>query len=254
MTTVYKYRIYCSTDSNYEYTWAETEPTTCPTNTAHTIDASKTTIVATKEPDTITIKEEITPTQGFYRFQGYQESIPASDPVGNVTSFIISWPFPVSIINGWFISPTNSEGDVVSAIVGENTIVGAITANVTNTDTTFNVSSTVMDNMEVGYDAGLFNGVLADDVGRVLSKDTANSTITVETAPTNNYDAASPTYVRLSVKTVDCLHMNVPGVRYAFAEKKLGGRYVPANIPLTIKYTNNEGNAKAFAFNIEHLY
>jgi len=44
---LYKYRVYCSTDSKHEYTWvdeADGEPTTCPTNTSHTIDTSKTVI------------------------------------------------------------------------------------------------------------------------------------------------------------------------------------------------------------------
>ena len=254
MTTIYKYRIYCVTDSKYEYQWAEQEPTTCPTNTGHTIDSSQTTIVQTKEDQSIIIKEEIVPTQGFYRFQGYHHEVPASNPTGNVTSFDISWPFPVSIINGWFLSPSNSAGDVVSAIVGEKTIVGIITADVGNTDTTLNVSSTVMENSEIGWDLNLFNGVTSDDLGRVLSKDSANSTVTIETAPSNNYLASSPTYVRMSVVTVDNMQMNIPSERYSFAEKKLGGIYIPANIPLTIKYQNNEGNAKVFAFNLEHLY
>ena len=37
--TVYYYKLYCETDSKWEYVWSETPPTQCPTNTAHTIDA-----------------------------------------------------------------------------------------------------------------------------------------------------------------------------------------------------------------------
>lgn len=48
MTIVYKYRLYCNTETAYVYDWAETEPTTCPNNTAHTIDSTKTTIVETQ--------------------------------------------------------------------------------------------------------------------------------------------------------------------------------------------------------------
>jgi len=45
MTDVFKYRIYCITESQYVYSWAEEEPTTCPNNTEHTIDANSITIV-----------------------------------------------------------------------------------------------------------------------------------------------------------------------------------------------------------------
>lgn len=43
-----KYRIWCSTDSQWEYIWkeeGEAAPTACPTNTAHTIDSNLTAII-----------------------------------------------------------------------------------------------------------------------------------------------------------------------------------------------------------------
>lgn len=42
---VYKYQVWCDTDSKYETVWAEEKPTTCPANDGHTIDQSKTTII-----------------------------------------------------------------------------------------------------------------------------------------------------------------------------------------------------------------
>jgi hypothetical protein len=45
LTIVNKYRLYCNTETAYVYDWAESEPTTCPNNTAHSIDSTKTTIV-----------------------------------------------------------------------------------------------------------------------------------------------------------------------------------------------------------------
>ncbi len=48
MSVVNYYRIHCTTDNKFVYTWAETEPTTCPENPPdHTIDADDTTIVKT---------------------------------------------------------------------------------------------------------------------------------------------------------------------------------------------------------------
>jgi hypothetical protein len=45
MTEVYKYRVFCTTDNKYLYLWSDTEPTTCPENNTHTIDANETQIV-----------------------------------------------------------------------------------------------------------------------------------------------------------------------------------------------------------------
>ena len=45
-TTVYQYRVWCSTDSKWVYTdYRESAPTACPENNGHAIDTSKTAIV-----------------------------------------------------------------------------------------------------------------------------------------------------------------------------------------------------------------
>jgi hypothetical protein len=54
MADVNKYRIWCETDSKYVHQWAEAEPTICPEDTAHSIDASKTSIVEKKLDDPAT--------------------------------------------------------------------------------------------------------------------------------------------------------------------------------------------------------
>lgn len=50
---LYKYKIYCQTDSKFEYVWKdedEAAPTTCPTNTAHTCDLNSVAIDETVDP------------------------------------------------------------------------------------------------------------------------------------------------------------------------------------------------------------
>jgi len=47
MSTVFRYRLWCSTEEAHVYVWASEDdpvPTTCPNDTDHTIDASKTAI------------------------------------------------------------------------------------------------------------------------------------------------------------------------------------------------------------------
>ena len=57
MTTVYQYRIYCDTEADYVYTWAETEPTVCPNDSGHTIDTDSITIVDTVANDLVELKD-----------------------------------------------------------------------------------------------------------------------------------------------------------------------------------------------------
>ena len=50
MTSLVNYRLWCTTDSSYEYVWQDSEagaPTTCPTDTQHTIDTDQTSIIET---------------------------------------------------------------------------------------------------------------------------------------------------------------------------------------------------------------
>jgi hypothetical protein len=57
MTDVNEYRIWCSTEGDFVYDWAETEPTTCPNDTAHSIDSSKTTIHRTLGGEQVQISD-----------------------------------------------------------------------------------------------------------------------------------------------------------------------------------------------------
>lgn len=48
MTTIYRYRLYCTSEDAFKYTWLDMNqptPTTCPTNSLHSVDTSQTSIV-----------------------------------------------------------------------------------------------------------------------------------------------------------------------------------------------------------------
>ena len=48
-TNLYKYRIWCETESAWVRTWAEEQPTACPNNNEHTINENKITVTRKKE-------------------------------------------------------------------------------------------------------------------------------------------------------------------------------------------------------------
>ena len=57
-----------------------------------------------------------------------------------------------------------------------------------------------------------------------------------------------------TIKIIDEMYINVPNVKYAFAEKKIGGKAVPKDFPIELHYTNRTGNVKTFTYNMEVIY
>lgn len=132
MTTVYRYRVYCETDEKYEYIWGTTEPTTCPTNTAHPITQSFTNIVEKISSEEVSIKEETIPTGG-----NFQTTTMTIDASANTTTIGQWWfPIPISTLAVAMVTSATHQGDMVSLTIGEDTTIGAIT-NFTTSATTW---------------------------------------------------------------------------------------------------------------------
>jgi hypothetical protein len=128
MSTYNVWRVYCTTDGKEE-TWIlpadEPAPTTCPTNTAHTIDSAET-IVEKEISDTIvTVKEETTPTYGKF----WSRTITATAAAGSTASSYMWWDYPVSVLAIEFTSGPSHRGDSLDLVVAPNTTIGALAAN-----------------------------------------------------------------------------------------------------------------------------
>ena len=130
MTTIYIYRVRCLTD-NVDEQWIlksnDPVPTTCPTNTAHEIDHTQTTITNIIEENQVVVKEESTPTGG--HFGSRTMHIDAAK--GTVTQTSMHWPFPVSALTLEFITTSQHTGDCVSLGIGKDTIIGVLMAPIT---------------------------------------------------------------------------------------------------------------------------
>lgn len=251
MTTVYKYRVYCVTDAIYEYQWGETEPTKCPTNTAHTIDASKTVIVDKNEPELVTVKEELVPTGGHF-----QITTVTLEATANVTTTVDhSWPIPVTVLGVSFVTKAPHEGDLLDIIVAPDTIVGTLTANISTGNVIANVSQTVIDNVHLGYEVYLWNGIDTHSGGLVLNVDTNAKQIEFQN-PTEMDFTITPltTYVKMSRNYVKDFELG-PAWKYEFGSGKIGGSYVPKNRIIRIAYTNlSPVDDKRIVFHVEYLY
>lgn len=125
--TVYKYRVYCVEDANYEYVWGTSPPLKCPDNTAHTLDLSQTTIVDQIDQNVVEIKESSLITGGNFRC----DTIRIDAPANSTTIVPRVYPFPIDALAVKCISGEIHRGDNFSLSVGRNTITGAITAALT---------------------------------------------------------------------------------------------------------------------------
>lgn len=252
-TVVSKYRVSCNSGDGFQTVWSTSTPSVCPLNSSHSIDTALTTIIDTVSSKVVSIKEELVPTQGYYKLNGYNQAISAGTP-GAITTFSHSWPYRVSILNAWFIPKSDQMGDSVDVTVAPNTVIGVIAAPVSVGDTTITVTSTVLEHAVIGFNINITDGVNVNDLGRIIAIDPNLSTITLETPTTNTFSPASPTYVRLNVRFIENLSISCPGVRYVVAEKKSGGKGLPPNVPMTVMYKNNDGQAKTFTYNLEYIF
>ena len=67
MTTVNHYKLWCSTENAYAYTWGTSPPTTCPHDTSHTVDTNTTVITESVSPNLVTIQAPSYGTNDSYR-------------------------------------------------------------------------------------------------------------------------------------------------------------------------------------------
>lgn len=249
MTTVNKYRVYCNTESTYQTVWAETEPFTCPINTNHVIDQSKTSIIGGIDESLTKIKEEYKLTQD--NFQCKSIVINAAPNTTSHTDII--WEYPISVYALSFITEERHKNDIINIQLSPDTIIGAVAYPTAPGNKTFYVTDTVLLFINMGYHVKITDGVNQDDLGRVISIDKANSTITTEYACQNMYSPYSPTYVRMTIYFIENFVIGPPW-EYVVGKKKIGGAHLPANVIIRACYTNLTNETKDVIANFEYTY
>ncbi|MEX0672348.1 MAG: hypothetical protein WD068_03240 [Candidatus Babeliales bacterium] len=253
-TALYNYRIYCQTEESNVYVWKESTdsaPAVCPNHPDHVINGESVLVIEERLPNAIKIQEETIATGGHYRAETATLIVPAGI---NETGFVVkSWPFNISALSVNFTTDSSNEGDIVTIVAYEDTIVGALTASVAPNDTVLYVTTTVVENVNIGFYVKLFDGVQVEDLGRVIAIDETALTLTVETPCTKDFSAASPTYVQMMVKPIDNFELGRP-YRYQLGLAAIGGSHLAANKSVKAIYTNKSTSAKKLVIDYEYLY
>lgn len=249
MATLYRHRVYCSTDSKYEYIWLDTEthPNNCPINTTHNINSALSSITERREQNIIRVMEEESPTGGNFKCETIVFNASASSTQTHEVQFL----FDISILAVYMVTTNDQTGDQMEVIVAPETLIGVTTAPVSAGNTVISVSNTVIENIYKGYKVIITDGVNTDSLGYVISKDPVASTVTVQTAATHSFAAGS--LVKISVYYVENYEFG-PAWEYVIGESKIGASKLPANKIVRINYTNNGQAQKRIVIKLEYLY
>ncbi len=261
-SSVDKFQVYCTTENKYYTVWSQTTPTVCPNNSAHSINSS-TTIIETISNFDVRILEETIPlnataTGGNYASTCIIIDIPAATIAGEITTSTKSFSYPTGLIDVHFTTTSDMEGDILHADIGLDTIIGTISNDVdigtTGVGIGITVSSTVIDNIKIGYNVRLFDGVNQDELKHVTSIDTANNTINVEQGPLNYaFSASSPTYVQMTVEMLQDFTLG-PAQTYRLGMSTVGATYIPTDTVGHFRYENWNMAAKRLYVYIEFFY
>lgn len=253
MSYINKYRVYCSTEGKYETVWAQTPPITCPNNNTHTIQNDMTTIIDTiKAVDTkvFIASKDFGGSQGFYLMQG-QTCMVVPNSVSHQHFHDVKFPYNVCIYGLEFRTNEIHRGDSIDIIFSPNTIVGVIFQRIDTSSTTFMVSPTVLENISMGFNVSISDGVNTCDCGSLVSNDLNSGTITVEIAPNYIFDIGA--YVSLSIYAVKNYQITEPG-KYKVGYGTLAGKTIPPNVVIRLVYHNQSDQQKTFAFAYEITY
>lgn len=250
-TRVNKYRCYCASENSYVYAWGETPPAVCPNNNTHVINTDLTTVIETVSSTNVFVSKDTNGAgKGYYMFEGDKMDI-----VHGPNTMDKIFPFDIRIFGFQFFAAADNHKDKLDVIIAPDTIVGVLVANADIGATTFYVSPTVIQYMDIGHHLKLSNGVdVVNDCGLVIAKDAVASTITVRT-PTTHAFTGMVTYVMLNIYIVKNLHIMGTGtynIGYGTGDSKI----IPANTTIRIMYTCTDVNAAAreFGFQYEYTY
>lgn len=242
--SVTNWRIYCNTEGGWVHGWKDTsegEPTVCFNNNTHEVNLNSCQILNTTALLDVKIQQERVATGGNFRSEGYSLTCPAN----STTIDVLTWPFPVSIMNVTILGKEDIVGDTADVYINISN-AGTITTEAAIGSTVFYISPVTMAYLFVGYEI-IING---ESLGRVLSIDTSTSTVTMENASTILHEIGE--FIEIRINLVKNHNMN--SYNHTIARSIIGGKSLPTGLAVNLAYTNNGSLEKTFKYNIEYMY
>ena len=210
------------------------------------IDLNSIKIVDTVIQNSVNIIQSNGNTGDNYRVESKKITIPANSEVHE--DYMWDYPIAVMTIN-WFADASNIN-DVINGYIAPNTTIGALTSNINIGDTLINVSPTVFNYINVGYEINITNGVTNIFMGEVKAIDKINNTLL--TCVPASAGINTPAYVQMTIHNIKNIYLT-PGT-INLASKQISSSFLPSGVKARLKYTNNGNIEKTFIFYTEFIY
>lgn len=236
----YTWYIFCSTEGTFKIVNQKVKPTTCPDNSSHSIDDSKSTYsVALATPDLLAN----TATQGYYSSEGI--SFVCAPNV--VTSYDRIFPYDVCVLNGKMIIEDSNQGDSLDILVTPSLTIGTVTQNAVLGDTKLYCNDTV-----INYSAKGIYLTINNETDRYYVKSVGfNDSSVILTSPlVKNYLAGSSIQ-----RTVEILkNFTIPSKSIIpLGESNPTTTFIPAGFVIRFVYTNKSIVSKSFNFLLSYF-
>jgi len=157
----------------------------------------------------------------------------------------ISFPFPIALLSGEWVSTAAMNEDVAEICLYPNTIIGAIIAPTVIGEDIIYVSPTVIDNIQVGFHVSIGD----IELGRVY--EIGENYIKIDRPLDTIYPAMS--YINMCIKIINNYLFNSDTVM-SFGKDVPDSEILPANTTIKVTYNNLNGLEKLFTLYIAYLY
>lgn len=252
---LYEHRIFCLTEDAWVYLWKGDTVllTTCPNNPAHTVLAGSASIINQVSTGIVTINKQ----PGFaVGTHVALQTVTLDAPASGSAQATATWPVNIAIYRVRVGITTQCVGCKLTAQADPHTTVGLLQAPVSASATVLSVTPATQALLAVGLNITLAQLVIpftTQEVGRLLSMDTVNNTITVE-IPTSTPFAASTTAIQATGGLLDQMEMTVPNEYLAFGEDMSVATQFAAGRVLFVKLDNPLATPAHLVLYISYAY
>jgi hypothetical protein len=218
-------------------------PHQCFNDSTHEFNGESFQVINQTVLSSVRLIEEEIPTGGFFRSEGFALVAPAN----STHDLVVSWPYPVGVLDCNIQTTAADIGNTVQGVVGPNTVMGILTSDAGASSAVLSVSSTVIENVHIGLECVL-DGEL---IGEIIGIDAAASTVTIDPPLSQSFTAG----ILVGGQRRIIKNFNLGYVQgCSIGSSKIGASYIPVGVTTRVTYTNNSPDEKTFNFNIEYLY
>lgn len=224
-----------------------TVPTTCPNNTAHTIDPTGIRIMKILANKTVVVNQNTDTTiGGFYRIDHYSFNVPAS----TVTTKDIFYPYNINVLLATYLVTLDNIGDTLDMCAVPNTTCAQLDSDLAIGSTSL-YANTVYTILNHGFNLVVTDGTNTDDLGEIKTYNLSTGIITFSNPTTHTFVTGN--LVKMTIYRVKNLKV-VNNSNIVIGLKKINGVGLPANKIMRFIYTNNSAVDKTFNFSLEFGY